>query len=161
MTRLVILVLVLLALKPGLTHADDVADGFGAYKAKDYATALKSFQRAALQGDDRAQYNLGQMYRQGQGASRDYAEAVKWYRLAALQGHVDAQINLGLMYARGAGVLLDKLRAYMWFDLAAASGNARATMNRDIAARKITAAQITEAREMARDCKARQLKDCN
>jgi TPR repeat protein len=158
MIRLLMLVL---ALTPGLTHADDVADGFGAYKAKDYATALKSFQRAALQGDARAQYNLGQMYSQGQGAPQDDAEAVKCYRLAALQGHVDAQINLGSMYARGQGVLLDKVRAYMWFDIAAASGNARATMNRDIAARKITAAQIAEARKMARDCQARHLKDCN
>jgi TPR repeat protein len=154
-------ILAVLAFTPGLTHADDVADGFGAYKGQDYATALKSFQRAAAQGDDRAQYNLGRMYSQGQGATQDDAEAVKWYRLAARQGHVDAQINLGLMYSKGPGVLPDPVRAYMWFDLAAASGNATAKTYRDIAAGKITVAQIAEARKMARDCQARQLKDCD
>jgi uncharacterized protein len=159
MTRLVLPVL--LALTLDLAHADDVADGFGAFKGKDYATALKSFQRAASQGDDRAQYNLAQMYRQGQGASQDYAEAVKWYRLAARQGHVDAQINLGLMYAKGQGVPLDHVRACMWFDLAALSGNASAMKNRDIAAGKISDAQIAEARKMAQDCQSRQLKDCD
>jgi uncharacterized protein len=159
MTRWVMLAL--LALTLGLAHADDVADGFGAFKGNDYATALKCFQSAASQGDDRAQYNLGQMYRQGQGASQDYAEAAKWYRLAAQQGHVDAQINLGLMYAKGQGVLLDTVRAHMWFDLATVDGNASATKNRDIAARKLADAQIAEARKMARDCQARQLKDCN
>jgi TPR repeat protein len=101
------------------------------------------------------------MYSQGQGATQDDAEAVKWYRLAARQGHVDAQINLGLMYSKGPGVLLDPVRAYMWFDLAAASRNASAKTYRDIAAGKITVAQIAEARKMARDCQARQLKDCN
>jgi hypothetical protein len=34
-------------------------------------------------GDAEAQFNLGVMYRNGNGVSQDDAEAVRWYRLSA------------------------------------------------------------------------------
>jgi TPR repeat protein len=61
-----------------------------AYERGDYATALRLIRPLAEQGGAKAQYNLGQMYRDGQGVPQDYAEAVKWYRLAAEQGYADA-----------------------------------------------------------------------
>ena len=53
---------------------------------------------AAEQGDISAQYNLGGMYRKGQGVTKDFREALTWYRKAAEQGLADAQYSLGWMY---------------------------------------------------------------
>ena len=56
---------------------------------------------AAEQGDARAQFALGFMYRDGRGVAQDDTEAVRWYILAAEQGNADAQFNLGFMYVEG------------------------------------------------------------
>ena len=62
---------------------------------------IKRLHKSAEQGDPRAQFNLGVMYRIGQGVKQNYPEAVKWYRLAADQGDSSAQYLLGLMCANG------------------------------------------------------------
>jgi uncharacterized protein len=84
---------------------------------------------------------------------QDFAEAAKWYRLAADQGYALAQSNLGLMYAKGQGVPQDLVLAYMWFSLSATQGDQIAIKNQDIAAGRMTAAQITEAQKHAREWK--------
>ncbi|MDA9061404.1 hypothetical protein N9K30_03455, partial [Planktomarina temperata] len=56
---------------------------------------------AAEQGYDSAQFNLGNMYKRGDGVLQDYKEAIKLYRLAAEQGFAMAQTNLGFMYEKG------------------------------------------------------------
>ena len=120
---------------------------------QDYAEAMKWFRKAADQGDSAAQYNLGVMYANGEGVPQDYAEALKWYRKAADQGHARAQHNLGVMYRDGQGVPQDYVRAHMWFNLAATKGDKDAVKNRDIAAAKMTPAQIAEAQKLAREWK--------
>ena len=92
---------------------------------------------------------------------RDYAEAVKWYKLAAAQGLAHAQHNLGFMYGNGQGVVQDYVRAHMWWNLAAAQGNANAVKNRDIVAKKMSTQQIVEAQKLARECQARNYKNCD
>ena len=79
--------------------------------------------RLAEQGDATAQYNLGSMYRTGEGVPENDAEAVKWYRLAAEQGDATAQSNLGIMYDTGEGVPQNNVRAYVWWSVAAAQGD--------------------------------------
>lgn len=69
-----------------LSSYADIQTGVDAYEAGDYATALKEFKPLAEQGDAVAQYNLGMMYRKGQGVSKDGKESAKWYRKAAEQG---------------------------------------------------------------------------
>ena len=49
--------------------------GVDAYNRGDYETALKKFLPLAEQGDAAAQFNLGKMYRKGQGVPQDDAEA--------------------------------------------------------------------------------------
>ena len=127
---------------------------------QDDAEALKWFRLAAKQGHARAQYDLGVMYAKGQGVGQDDAEAVKWYRLAAEQGNAAAQYNLGIRYAKGRGVPQDYVQALMWFNLAAsrfpaseAKSRDQAVENRDIAASKMTPAQIAEAQKLAREWK--------
>ena len=112
-----------------------------------------SYRKAADQGYAGAQYGLGLSYKNGQGVPQDFAEAAKWYRLAADQGYALAQSNLGLMYAKGQGVPQDLVLAYMWFSLSATQGDQIAIKNQDIAAGRMTTAQIAEARKLARQWK--------
>jgi uncharacterized protein len=89
----------------------------------------------------------------GLGVPQDYVEAVKWYRKAADQGNARAQFDLGIMHAEGRGVPQDYVSAHMWFTLSAAQGYEDAEKNRDIAARRMTPAQISEAERLAREWK--------
>ncbi|HVH82282.1 MAG TPA: sel1 repeat family protein, partial [Stellaceae bacterium] len=58
--------------------AGPVQDGFDAYERKDYATALRLWQQEADKGDVKAEYDLGVLYRDGEGVVQDYAQAVMW-----------------------------------------------------------------------------------
>jgi TPR repeat protein len=127
---------------------------------QDYKEAVKWYRLAAAQGVAGAQHNLGIMYDNGRGVTQDYTAAVKWYRLAAEQGYADAQSNLGVMYANGQGVIQNYVYAHMWFNIAAASGDGDALKNRDIAAGKMTAADISKAQDLARACVQKNFKGC-
>jgi TPR repeat protein len=50
--------------------------------------------KAAEQGYAAAQYNLGLLYRDGQGVEQDFAKAVRWLRAAAEQDYAPAQAAL-------------------------------------------------------------------
>ena len=52
--------------------------------------AFALFLDAAKQGNVRAQYNLGKMYRDGDGTEKDFGAAVAWYRRAADKGYAKA-----------------------------------------------------------------------
>jgi hypothetical protein len=98
----------------------------------------------------------------GQGVRKNFAQAAKWFRKAAGQGNAGAQINLGVLYATGKGVGRNHFQAYKWFELAASrlpasekGARAMAARNRDIAAAKMTPAQIAKARKLARAWKPR------
>ncbi len=71
----------------------DFRAGAEAYERFDYATALKEWRSLAEQGDAAAQYNLGVMYREGQGVPQDDVQAYLWMNVAAAQGHELARIN--------------------------------------------------------------------
>ncbi len=125
---------------------------------QDYAEAPRWYRQAAEQGDADAQYNLGVMYNDGQGVAQDYAEAVRWYRRAAEQDDAAAQVALGVMYGKGHGMPQDYVQAHMWYNLAVSrlpsgENRDRAVNNREIAAAKLTAAQIAEAQRLAGDWK--------
>ncbi len=130
--------------------------GVAAYKLGAYATALREWHPLAKQGNAKAQYNLGVMYRKGQGVPQDDAEAVKWYRKAAEQGYAGAQNNLGFMYGKGQGVPQDDAQAHMWYNLAASrfppgENRDQSVKNRDIVAERMTPAQISEAQKLAQE----------
>jgi TPR repeat protein len=128
---------------------------------QDYAEAVRWYKLAAAQGLVEAQFNLGIRYANGQGVPQDYAEAVRWYKLAAAQGETKAQLNLGFMYGSGQGVVQDYIRAHLWYNLAAVNGYDTAVKNRDIIAAQMTSQQIAEAQKLARECQARNFKNCD
>ena len=123
----------------------------------DTATAVRTL---AEQGDAKAQYALGTMYRDGQGVTQDHTEAVRWWRSAAEQGVLDATLALGNAYAGGAGIARDNVQAYMWFDIASRqSGDdwlrGIAGSNRDAIAARMSPAEITKAQGLVADWTAK------
>jgi hypothetical protein len=106
--------------------ADPMADAAQAYRAGNYATAIKLLIPQAKHGDARAQSALGQMFYDGKGVPRDYKKASTWFLLAAARGDVLAQYALGTMYQDGEGVPRDYKEAVKWYLLAAEQGDASA-----------------------------------
>ena len=82
---------------------------------QNYQLAKVWFEKAANQGDVKAQYNLGSMYENGQGVAQNYQQAAKWYQKAATQGYAMAQNNLGAIYANGQGVAKNYQQAKAWW----------------------------------------------
>jgi TPR repeat protein len=139
-----------------LAAAGPWEDYEAANSSNDSAAAIKILRSLALQGDAKAQAEIGVMYEVGSnGLTKDLIEASKWYRLAAAQGNTDSQYWLGTMYAEGRGVPQDYQWAHKWLNLAAsrhAEGDFRDQIvkARDAVAAKMTPVQIVEAQKLAR-----------
>ena len=107
----------------------DYSQGVKAYLSGNFKQALAVWTPLAEQGSVEAQYNLGHMYRKGQGVPQNLSTAVNWYTLAAEKGEAVAQFNLGLMYQNGEGVPKDNNAALKWLTLAAEQGHTFAQYN--------------------------------
>jgi uncharacterized protein len=157
--KAIMIVLALCFIAPALAEdpKDIWNDAFAAMKRDDYPTAVRLFRSLAELDYAGAQFQLGFLYRHGDGVPQDYAEALKWFRMAASHGHASSQSNLGFMYRDGEGVPQDYVQAHMWFNLAAVAtkGDSRYMIAdyRDELAKKMTPAQIAEAQKLAREWK--------
>ena len=119
-----ILVLVLAA-GSGIARAG-FDEGLRAYRAGNFATALKQWGPLARKGDARVQYYLGRMYQNGEGVEMDATKAVTWYNSAAKKGHVYAQYELGMVFRRMAVTEFDYKNAIKFLTDAAHQGHPRA-----------------------------------
>ena len=79
--------------------------------AKDKATAVKWYRKAAEQGHANAQTLLGMCLFDGDGVAKDQVEAVKWLRKGAEQGNFGAQTKLAYAYDSGLSVPKDSAKA--------------------------------------------------
>jgi uncharacterized protein len=131
----------------------DFQSGIDAYQKGDYVGAAKEWRPLAEEGDPTAQLNLGLLYLDGHGVPQSTVEAVSWFKRAAEQDNAQAQHNLGAMYGSGQGVKRDYVQAYKWLNLCSAKGNAGCTAQRDLIAKKLKPAQITEGQRLATDFK--------
>jgi uncharacterized protein len=104
----------------------EYAKGVDAFLAGDHASAWFRFLGLARMGDADAQYNLGQMYRRGEGVPRDLVQARRWYEAAAAQNFEEAQFQLGVMWEMGSGVPPNMAEARRWYMAAARADHARA-----------------------------------
>lgn len=84
---------------------------------------------AANNGDEVAQYELGQRYANGDGVAADAAQAAYWYGEAAGQGLAIAQYRLATLYEKGRGVPKDDGKARSLYEKAAMQGNVKAMHN--------------------------------
>ena len=94
----------------------------------DEAQAARYYERAAIQGNVLAQYNLGGMYFDGRGVVQDYGLATSWRELAAEQGDRMAMRILGYQYMAGHGVGRDYQLARGYLEPAAALGDGPAAL---------------------------------
>ena len=106
--------------------AELVKEGEKFYDMGLYRDAFKKLHQAAEQGHVPSQYNIGVMYKKGQGVDINLKEAAKWYLKAANQGYTEAQYNIGAMLYEGKGVEQNYKEAFNWFLKAANSGNVNA-----------------------------------
>ena len=100
LTAILCLTIAVLLGSVGTSESADFHKGLTAHESGDYATALREWEPLAEQGYASAQYNLGVMYRDGQGVPQNYETAFKWYRLAAGQEYDRSQFNFGVMLGK-------------------------------------------------------------
>ena len=79
------------------TVAQNNNQAASAWAAGDYDTAVRLWQKSALEDDTNALYNLGQAARLGRGMEKDVAVARELYSRAASIGLVRAKTQLGLL----------------------------------------------------------------
>ncbi len=161
---LLLLALTCVAGAQSVVAAGSLEEAEFAYDRGEYTKAARLFSPLAEEGVAEAQFYLGLMHEKGRGVRQDYTTALGWFHKAAAQGYVGPQSNLGLIYERGRGVRKDVVRAFMWYHLAGAmlpgnEGKAALT-RRDQLTSNMTAAQVEEARELARRCQQSQFKEC-
>ncbi len=135
------------------------AEGLGA--PRDYARAAFWFAESASQGYSHGQFALGYLYEHGWGVSKDCSNALKWYGLAADQGLAMAHSNIGLMYEEGRGVWQDYAKAHMRYSLAISLSNSNpstAIQNLNSLIKKMTSAQIVQAKRLAREWRQKYLR---
>ena len=109
----------------------------------------------AIDGDADAQFELAELYAEGDAVEQNLAEAVKWYRSAAKQGHDSAQYKLGLSYQQGKGVPQSNTEAYIWLDIsaengAALNGRGKAGELADEIRASLSAIQVEEVKEITK-----------
>lgn len=138
----------------------DYQFGLVDYYKRDYQNALRTWTPLAEKGHAQAQSKLGYMYSQGYGVSQDYKTAVKWTMLAAEQGDEDAQYRLGYHYFKGLGVLKDDVYAHMWWNITSSNGSEDGRRKREEVAKQMTPSQIEKAQDLARECIAKDYKNC-
>jgi cell division protein FtsN len=123
---------VLLALVALVARAEEspYALGLAAYDRGDYAAAIEAWRPLAREGDARAQFGLGLIFRLDRpDGPADDEEALHWLRRAALQGVPAAQNNLAILYAEGRGIpAKPELAVYHWRE-AADAGHGPAMIN--------------------------------
>ncbi len=127
MSRLLTVATIMLALGVALGSAGGawagVDEGLAAYEERDYKTALSELLPLAKEGDAKAQFYLGIMYKDGSGVPRNYEDAANWMRKAAEQGDMDAQFQLGMWHTSTRFVPKDIEETFRWWNQAASQGH--------------------------------------
>jgi TPR repeat protein len=98
-------------------------------QAGNYAAAIGLFRQAAEKGHTPAEFALGSMLSNGQGAPMSKEQARVWFERAAAKGHPVALFNLGIYYDQGLGVKADRIRAIEYYKRSAKAGYAIAAFN--------------------------------
>ncbi|WP_053005727.1 tetratricopeptide repeat protein [Kiloniella spongiae] len=94
--------------------ADNLEDAKTAVKKRDYNTAYSLYIPLAEQGNQEAQYALGQMYSKGLGTEQNVTTAASWYEKAADQGHLLSQVQVGRIYFL---ITNELVKAHKWLNV--------------------------------------------
>jgi TPR repeat protein len=118
-STVVAFLLLLLASYPIASQAGPYEDGDAAFRARNYAAAIKLWKPLAEDGNAEAQLGVATLYYSGLGVVMDYDLAFEWFSKAAAQGLPRALYMLGAMYRDGRGVREDHDKAIAYFRKAA------------------------------------------
>jgi len=128
-------------------------DDSGRGVPQDRVQAAAWYRKAAEQGDPRAQFNLGLMYRYGPGYSPALERWVEAFDPAPGYARPTAQGSPAAKYNPGSGIPKDYIEAHKWMSLAAARAtgeNQKQFANaRDSLAKVMTPEQIAKAQKRA------------
>ena len=116
--------------------------------ARNLATALAWYERAAEGGNVKAMHNVAVIYAGAQAGAPGYQKAARWFEAAASYGLSDSQYNLGILFERGLGMEKNLVQAMYWYGLAArqADQDANARLSEIAAALPPDLAAKTQAR---------------
>lgn len=84
------------------------------------------FQKAAEKNDAMSEFEIGELYYNGQGVPQDYQETMKWFQKAAALDSPIAEFDIGILYEKGEGTSKNHNEALKWFKRAAMHGLAPA-----------------------------------
>ena len=91
-------------LAPGAARFDDrFEEGVALYDLGEFSEALTVWMPLAMEGDARAQFQLGHLYRKGEGTEVNDVLAFDWTLRAAEQGDAAAAYFLARAYEEGSG----------------------------------------------------------
>lgn len=91
--------------------------------------APAALREAAMTGDARALFEIGNRYMEGVGVTKDPSEAAKWYEKSAEQSFAPALYRLGNMNEKGIGMPRNLATAINFYRQSAKDGNASAMHN--------------------------------
>jgi len=139
-------------------------DGRGVLQ--DYAECLQWYKKAAAQDHSDAAVELGDLYeantgkRDETGIAKDNVEAMRWFKRASELGNYYGMYRLGKGYSLGEGVKKDYVKAYMWANLASV-GVPGAASSRNHYWYQMSLKQVKDSQRLARECQARNFKNCD
>jgi hypothetical protein len=87
-----------------------------------FAPAWCIWEPLAAAGNVIAQFNLGWLYRNGNGVAVNEERARALWEQAAQSGHAEAQMALAMLYGQRGGAVEDQAQAVNWYREAAAQG---------------------------------------
>ena len=108
----------------GFLRADAYLRGFQALEQRDYKTALYYLSFFAANGDTKANYNLGIMFREGLGVKKDDVQSLTHFIEAAENGHMLGNYAVGRAFLTGKGSDIDAKAAIHYLTEAALFGHA-------------------------------------
>ena len=111
------------------SYANEFEKGMFALEMEDYERAVYYLSFEAVQGNPRAQYNLGLMYKNGIGVKKDFNEALGWFILGSNNDHMLSKYALGLMYYKGEGISKNYSKAMNLFLDASFMGHPASQIN--------------------------------
>lgn len=96
-------------------RAQPLKEGRDPVAAGNPRLAMQKFLEASRQGSSDADYEIGRLYRSGQGVDQSHNEALYWFERAANGGNLSAMTMAGIYYASGLGIAANPGKAAQWF----------------------------------------------
>ena len=113
----------------GTCSADELDEAMYDLNRGKFKAAIAKLEPLVELGYSPAQYQMGLIYKNGQGKPKNVKKAFDLFTLSAAQHNPDAQFDLALMYSEGEIVSKDLKKAFSLTELAANKGLVSAQFN--------------------------------